>query len=135
LEEQLRDDRFEIYNKILEPYIILFLSDKAWESDPKFKKKNKKEVAISKMLSVEYRKTSFRLALIGSDGVVKSHNELLQYFYNLQDNSEGFQLKEGIVLLGNFLLEIRKSMGNEATKINNIGMVEWFITDIRKVME
>ncbi|MCY4186265.1 MAG: hypothetical protein OXD45_13265 [Rhodobacteraceae bacterium] len=92
-------------------------------------------MAISKMQSLEYRKTSFRLALIGSDGVVESHNDLLQYFFNLPDNSEPNQLNEGMALLGKFLLEIRKSLGNEATKITRNGMLEWFIKDARKVME
>lgn len=41
LEEKLRDDRIEIYNKILEPFIILFMTDAAWESDKKNKGKEK----------------------------------------------------------------------------------------------
>jgi len=35
-------------------------------------------------------------------------------------------------LVGSFLLEIRKSMGNEATELDNWEMLEWFITDARK---
>lgn len=38
LEEMLRDDRIEIYNKILEPFIILLMSDTAWKSNPKILK-------------------------------------------------------------------------------------------------
>jgi hypothetical protein len=35
-------------------------------------------------------------------------------------------------LLGSFLLEIRRSMGNEDTDLDNLEMIEWFITDARK---
>ena len=59
MEERLRDDRVETYNQILEPFIILLMTDAAWESDRKNRGKNKDEVAMSKMLSLEYRKTSF----------------------------------------------------------------------------
>ena len=36
-----------------------------------------------------------------------------------------------MALLGTFLLEIRRSMGNEATKLTNWQMLEWFLTDAR----
>ncbi|KYK95361.1 hypothetical protein, partial [Aggregatibacter actinomycetemcomitans] len=35
LEEKLRDERIEIYHQILEPYIIMLMTDAAWKSDPK----------------------------------------------------------------------------------------------------
>ena len=38
-------------------------------------------------------------------------------------------------LIGLLLLEIRKSMGNEETKLNEWDMLEWFITDARKMKE
>ncbi|MYK11423.1 MAG: hypothetical protein F4041_17515, partial [Acidobacteriia bacterium] len=87
LEEQLRDDRIEIYNQILEPFIVLFMTDTAWESDPKNKKKNRFKVGTSKMLSLEYRKTSFGLSLIGSDAVVGSYNNLMQHFFEKSKDS------------------------------------------------
>ena len=132
LEEQLRDDRIEIYNQILEPFIVLLMSDIAWTSDPKNKGKDKFKVATTKMLSLDYRKTSFRLSLIGSDSVVSAYNELLQYFYNKSNSSSSnSDITDMISLLGSFLLEIRKSMGNESTKIDNWGMLEWFLSDVR----
>ena len=133
LEEQLRDDRIEIYNQILEPFIVLFMTDVAWESDPENKKKDRFKIGTSKMLSLEYRKTSFRLSLIGSDAVVSSYNNLMQHFFNKPDNSPSSpdEAREAVSLLGDFLLEIRRSMGNESTKIDNWGMLEWFITDAR----
>lgn len=37
LEDQLHDDRVTIYEKILEPFIILLMSDEAWEADSRNK--------------------------------------------------------------------------------------------------
>jgi len=37
-------------------------------------------------------------------------------------------------LLGNFLLEIRRSVGNETTKIKNYELLGWFIKDIETVI-
>ena len=133
LEEQLHDDRIEIYNQLLEPFIILFMSDEAWLTDPKHKNKDKSKFAISKMLTLEYRITSSRLSLIGSDPVVSSYNNLMQHAFSLTDNPSSINdPSEMISLLGNLLLEIRRSMGNEDTKLDNWAMLEWFITDARK---
>lgn len=138
LEEKLRNDRIEIYNQILEPFIILLMTEAAWESEKKNRGKDKNAIAISQMLSLDYRKVSFKLSLIGSDPVVNSFNDLMQYFYNQADDSQNpstKQLKIMMSLLGSFLLEIRKSMGNEATRIDNWGMLEWFMTDARKMRD
>ena len=137
LEEQLRDDRIEIYNQILEPFIVLLMSDAAWASDPKTKNKDKFKLATSKMLSLEYRKTSFRLSLIGSDPVVTSFNNLMQDAFSRSEGSSSLpsDIKKMVSLLGDLLLEIRRSMGNETTKIDNWGMLESFITDARKFRE
>lgn len=136
LEEKLRDDRIDIYNQILEPFIILLMTDTAWQSDKRNKAKDKNEIAVSQMLSLDYRKVSFKLSLIGSDSVVSSFNDLMQHFYNQADDGQtpsADQLRTMMSLLGSFLLEIRKSMGNETTKIDNWGMLEWFMTDARKM--
>ncbi len=37
LENRLRDDRIDIYNQILEPFIILLMSEAAWMQDKKIK--------------------------------------------------------------------------------------------------
>jgi hypothetical protein len=45
LEDQLREDRITIYNELLEPFIILFMTDAAWQSDPKNKYTRKDGIA------------------------------------------------------------------------------------------
>jgi len=138
LQENLQNDRIKIYNEILEPFIILFMSDDAWNADPKNRSKNKtkNEVAVPMLLSLEYKRNAFRMALLGSDEVVRSYNNLMQYFFSqsaqTSDISPEEKGKELLGLVGSFLLEIRKSMGNEATELDNWEMLEWFITDARK---
>ena len=40
-----------------------------------------------------------------------------------------------VALLGRFLLEIRRSMGNEKTTLDHFDMLEWFLTDVRAYRE
>ena len=135
LEDKLREDRISIYNGILEPFIIMLTSDAAWRSDPANKNKDKYAIATTKMLSFQYRKTGFRMSLIGSDAVIRAYNELMQYFFQRQGQSAPpaeAEVKNMMSMLGTLLLEIRRSMGNEATKVDNWEMLEWFLTDARK---
>lgn len=134
LEDKLREDRINIYNHILEPFIILLMTDVAWQHDKQNRGKDKNEIAIGKMLSLEYRKIAFKLSLVGSDAVVLAYNDLFQHFYTQGDNPDTSEknLKIMMALLGNFLLQIRRSMGNEATTLNQWQMLEWFMTDARK---
>ncbi len=136
LEERLRDDRIQIYNQILEPFIIAFVTDAAWKKDPKNKKKDKDQVMTEIMLSLNYKRDSFKLSLIGSDAVVKAYNNLMQYFYKVEGNEGALSpvnIKKMANLLGSFLLAIRKSMGNESTKLKNLEMLEWFFKDIDEI--
>ena len=135
LEEKLREDRIVIYYDILEPFIIFFTTDAAWQSDSKNKNKDRNAIATQKLLSLDYRQKGFRLSLMGSDGVVQAYNNLMQYFF--QRSSDGVEpqepdVRDMLALLGNLLLEIRKSMGNETTRLDNWGMLEWFMTDARR---
>jgi hypothetical protein len=135
LEDKLREDRIGTYNAILKPFIILLMTDAAWQSDPKNKGKDKNETAMRTLLSLEYREQGFRLSLVGSDPVVKSYNELMQFFYSLDEDVETAKRKLKVMmgLLGQFLLEIRRSMGNEATTVTNWQMLEWFMKDARQL--
>jgi len=135
LEDKLREDRIGTYNAILKPFIIILTPDTAWQADPKHKNRDKQLTAMQTLMSLEYREQGFRLSLVGSDSVVKAYNNLLQYFYQHKTDTETQPLtepREMMALLGQFLLEIRRSMGNEDTKLINWDMLEWFLTDARK---
>ena len=54
----------------------------------------------------------------------------LPYNQNPTDKAKEMMSTHWIILL-----EIRKSMGNEETKLNEWDMLEWFITDARKMKE
>ena len=146
LEDKLREGRIEAYNQILEPFIILLMTDKAWEVELKIRRhetakgktieSNKADYATEKLLSLDYRKQAFQLSLIGSDNVVKAYNNLMQYFYQQEQDSSvtnEMKAKKIITLLGRFLLEVRRSLGSEATKLNDWDMLEWLLTDVKKL--
>ncbi len=133
LEDKLRADRIDIYNKLLEPFFVLFTTDAAFAKDPKYKGQSKDSLSIGKMLTVEYRIVGFKLSLVGDDSVVRAYNKLMQFFYRGEHNAEGDEILQKtsrwIELLSELLLEIRKSMGNHNTSLNNWEMIEWFLTD------
>jgi hypothetical protein len=120
LEDKLREDRIKTYNSILEPFFLLFVSDEAFSKDPKFKNKNKTDLALARMLSVEYREVGFKLSLVAGDSVVRSYNRLMQHFYHTEEDSRPLEEKvcDWMALIGDFLLEIRKSMGNESSDLD-----------------
>lgn len=115
--------------------MLLLTSQAAWNHDKQNKNKDKDEIAVAKLLSWEYRKTAFKLSLVGNDSVVLAYNELMQFFYLQENNPIDVErrLKPMLSLLGNLLLEIRKSMGNEATKLDHWQMLEWFMKDVRRI--
>ena len=135
LENRLRDDRINTYNAILEPFTILLMTQAAWEHDKKNRNRSKDDIAISTLLSFEYRKAASKLSLIANDDVVLAYNELMQFFYSNSEQPEmdRQRLKAMLSLLGKFLLEIRRSMGNETTKLDHWQMLEWFMTDVRTI--
>jgi hypothetical protein len=131
LEDKLREDRIKIYNAILEPFFLLFTSEEAFAKDPKFKNKNRNDLAMAKMLSVEYREVGFKLSLVANDSVVRSYNKLMQYSYHTEKDQRPLEIKvcDWMALIGDLLLEVRKSMGNESSNLDRWEMVEWFMTD------
>lgn len=136
LEEELREDRLKVYNQVLEPFIIIFTKDEGIAAEKAYKGKKKETLAQEKILSVSYRQAVFKLSLFASDEVVRSYNEMMQFFYAQAEppssDLEGTLLKL-MNLFGAFLLAIRRSVGNETTKLDNLAMLEWFISDIRKL--
>ena len=97
----------------------------------------KNAIGLQMMLTVDYRMCGFRMSLIGSDGVVRSYSDLMQFFFKLaqlaSQTTQTLDSREVMSLLGTFLLEIRKSTGNESTELDNWNMLEWFISDARKI--
>lgn len=122
IEEKLREDRRKIYSEIISPYINLFAD---------LKGKGQGE-AIKKITSYNYKKTAFDLNLFGSDEVVRAYNNLMQHIYKAEDMGNQDR-KEMIKLWGKFLLEIRKSLGNKNTALNEFDMLRSLIKDIERL--
>ncbi|MDE0156122.1 MAG: hypothetical protein OXS28_11005 [Gammaproteobacteria bacterium] len=139
MEESLREDRMEIYYALLEPFIISFTPDAGWRGGGKYKNKSKHQAAEEILLSPEYRRASFKLSLIGADSVVRAYNELFQYFYTEARNQTGISGSDSTAKImrffGNFLLEIRKSSGNETTNLDAMEMLEWLISDAKNLRD
>lgn len=140
LEEELREDRLKVYNEILEPFIILLTKDEGFVQEERYQGKSRVQVANEKMMSVSYRQAAFKLSLFGSDNVVTAFNDLMQLFYSQRnqepqevENTSGEIAYQVLAYFGNLLLEIRKSVGNETTTLKNWDMLEWLITDARKI--
>lgn len=135
-EQNLREERIELYYKILEPYMLL------WESDEvvlKGAKKGKKgaDAALEIFFTREYQKLGFELTLIGTDDVVKAYNNLMQTFYNmgnLEEKPEKEKEQYTIELfsyIGRLFLAIRRSLGNKKTNLHPLEILEWKIKDMR----
>ena len=116
------------------PFITLLMSEKAWSLDPKNRGKDKNETAMVEMISLEYRRVAFKLSLVASDEVARAYNNLMQYLDSIEAQMKVDAEKDPtavIRLLGKLLLEVRRSMGNAATKLDHWEMLEWFITDVK----
>ena len=121
MREKLREEQRKIYSQILDPYIKLFAG---------LKTQNLSQ-AIQVITSYEYRKTAFDLNLVGSDEVVHAYNTLMQHTYK-REVAEKQDPKEMMRLWGSLLLEIRKSLGNRRTKLDEWDMLRGMIKDIDK---
>ncbi|SFT90853.1 hypothetical protein SAMN04489724_2728 [Algoriphagus locisalis] len=93
--------------------------------------KREQEKIITKILSNEYRKEVLALSLYGNDEVVKSFNNLFQFIYNRNDIPDYTDIM--MPLLGKILLEMRKELGNKSTSLDEYGILEFLIKDIKEV--
>ncbi len=122
IEEKLREERRNIYAQILDPYIHLFADSKG----------EGQTQALKKITSSDYIKTAFDLTLFGSDEVVRAYNDLMKHAYKAEATGNQ-DPKEMIRLWGKLLLEIRKSLGNKRTKLNEFDMLRAMIKDIEEL--
>jgi hypothetical protein len=119
VQEKLRDDRRKVYIDLLFPFVLMFT-----------KGIDQQEV-LKNLLSPEYRKTSFELALLGSDDVVKAYGNLMQYSFRLENQEIDKNML--IKLYATLLLRIRKDLGNKYTQLNEKDMLAYLIKDIDKL--
>ncbi len=123
IQEIIHKQQLETYSEILEPIIRLFSSIKNDSNDD--------EIAINKIKSFDYRKTAFDLNLFGSDEVINAYADFMQYVYAME-KTENKNPNEMILLLGKVMLEIRKSLGHKKTKLKDIDMLRFVITETKR---
>lgn len=132
--EKLQDARFDIYVQILGPYIRLFTG---------IKNPNELSKATKQILSFEYRQTTFKLKMMGSDEVVRALNILMQHFYAREENQNTTDTRpqdsqpvntQGIMLVGDFLLAIRKDLVKK-TKLTNRDLLRDMIKDLDQYLD
>ena len=137
LEDRLREDRISTYNALLDPFFLLFTTEASLSSDPRYKNKDKNDVAVKRMMSFEYRQVGFRLSLVANDEVVRAYNSLMQFFYQVEGDQRSPEQKTSnwIALMATLLLEIRRSMGNQSSKLDRWEMIEWFMKDAQMMKD
>ena len=118
--ERLYDERRQIYLKILEPIIRLF----AGINNPE-----EMEKAMQQIGSYAHRHTLFELNLMGSDDVVRTLNDFMQYIYR-----GGTDSHEIMANWGRLLLSIRRDLGNKGTGLTARDMLRSQITDVDSFM-
>lgn len=119
--ESLQDTRRQLYMGVLEPYIKVL----AGVTNPKVT-----AAALKQMGSYEYKRTAVEFSLIGSDSVVRSFNDMMQFIYQSGPDE---QSTEVLHLWGGLLLEIRRSLGDPKSALTDKDMLRSFITDIDEI--
>lgn len=112
IEENIRNLKFDLYKKLIEPYIFILAFP---GNDTSY------EFAINELSTLPYKRNYYNLKFIGSDQIIILFNELLE----LGNNARGDELnkvskveKSKIInVLGKLFLEIRKEYGVK-TKLN-----------------
>lgn len=119
IEERALERRIDIYNQILEPFIISL----APHIDDTTRNK-----AIKTLGTIDYRKAAFSLISYGSDELVINYNEMMQSF--LKSESGDVTTKR----FAAFLLSIRKDVYNKETKLDWMDMLKFTLKDVDKLM-
>src|SRR6266508_1292500 len=115
-ERQLTKERRALYECVLEPFLLSFIT-----SD------DDKAEAVSVMQnkafgSPEYRRAVFELTLYASDEVVRTFGDMT--------NSQNDPPSNPLVLWSRLLLAIRKSVGNKGSQLKLVDMVRPVINDL-----
>lgn len=119
-QERLHDERRKIYSDVLEPFIRVFTG---------IKKPHEMDKAMKQVVSYEYRKAAIEFNFVGSDKVVMAFNDLMQHIYSTADEEER-DASRLMLLWGQLLLAIRRSLGERRTGLSAVDMLRGQISDI-----
>lgn len=120
-ELRIREDRRMIYSAVLQPFILLLCDTK---------NKANVEKAFDMIKSSEYTKSSFDLIFVGSDAVVNSYIDLMQFFFKTENNQDSRGL---FIKFSEFMICIRKDLGNPKTTLEVERALGFKIKDIETI--
>ncbi len=123
--QRLHTERRKVYSDLLDPYIRIF-SDLGTGRDSE-------QAVTEKITSYDYRKVVFEMALLGTDDVVSAFNDLMGYVYRVDASRGEKPGPEMLLLWGNLLREIRRSLGNRRTRLTRVDMLRGMIKDIDQI--
>jgi hypothetical protein len=127
IRQKLNEERRKTYSEILLPFISVLANINRKEGSSKAVEQIMKDLTT-------FQKNRIDLVLFGSDDVVRAYNACWRYAYKV-DAGENME-QRGVTymqLWGKLLLEIRKDVGNKDTKLNEVDMLRWLISDIEKL--
>ena len=130
-EDRLNDELFKLYDKVLEPYLLIMGNDQVWKANKKYRGKSKEEVAMGLIVKPDYQEAIFKLTLIAPHYVVSALNEFLTHSRKVEARNEEMpgQPEDSIRQLGKLLRAVRKGFGHDFTPVRDLDMVKWFIGD------
>lgn len=120
-QEKVIEQRRKFYLEIIDPITKIMSRDEI-----------KSKQALKQIVSYEYKKSFFQLNFWGSDAVIIALNDYMQYLY--RSETEEIDGKVTFDLFGRFLLEIRKDLLNNKSKLKNKDMLRAMIKDIDKYL-
>jgi hypothetical protein len=117
---RLRDERRQIYLKVLEPYIAVLQALGTGVSA---------QEASRRLGTNEHRKAAFELKLVGTDEVVTAFNTFARYIMDAPRRSND---PPGLVLRlwADLLLAIRRNVGEPGTQLTGRDMILDWVSDI-----
>jgi hypothetical protein len=135
MQVQLQDDRIQVYNSILEPFIIMSTPDAILQKEKKYHGKTP-AVAAGEILSTkEWKIAETKLFLMGTDDVVMAYLQVKRFLLSRGPDGTDESTKRMLRLLVTLVLEIRKSVRNENTKVSQIETARLFVIDPEKVFD
>ncbi|MEX1255834.1 MAG: hypothetical protein WEE64_16005 [Dehalococcoidia bacterium] len=123
-EARLSGDIRRVYGELMKPYYHVFSSPQGAGADE----------AIRIMSAPEYKATAFDFMMVAPDNAARAYNELQQYIYRMGGDSVE-QGRKVLLLWGQLLLEIRKSLGHKDTQLENVDMLRSLIKDIETLVD
>jgi len=122
IQNKLREDRRNFYLELLEPYIFLFAKMPTLNQVTRTKEEELDlyNEFLQKIISLEYKRTTFKLSLLGSVDVVKAYNNLTEFtaLPNAQEQPDDKQII--ILLYATLLLKIHKDLGSKNTLLKHL---------------